>query len=98
MVRSGRTAAGAARAILSGVTTPAAPRPAAPGRPATTRVLDLVDLDPLERAADLLAEVWRSPQGHPPMPADLLRALAHTGGYVSGAYLDGLLAGVSVGS
>jgi predicted GNAT superfamily acetyltransferase len=87
------------RAILPGVTTPAPLRPAAPARPDATEVevVDLVDLDQHAQATDLLARVWRSALRQPPLPADLLVALAHTGGYVSGAHLDGRLVGASVG-
>lgn len=49
-----------------------------------------------ERAADLLGQVWSTPEL--PVPASVLRAVQHAGGYVFGAYdsSDGLL-GVSVG-
>jgi predicted GNAT superfamily acetyltransferase len=81
------------------VTTPTTPRSAPPGRPDApeVEVVDLVDLDQHEQATALLAQVWQSARRRPPVPTDLLRALAHTGGYVSGAYLDGRLVGASVG-
>ena len=48
------------------------------------------------RAAELLQEIWRSPE--PPVPANLLRAVQHAGGYVFGAYDEtGQLVGASMG-
>ena len=61
----------------------------------SVEVRDLLDLPEHVQAVRLLAEVWQTAE--PPLPADLLRALAHTGGYVAGAHLDGHLVGVSVG-
>ena len=49
------------------------------------------------QVAHLLAEVWQTPASCPPVPTDVLRALAHEGGYVAGAYLDRQLVGASVG-
>jgi len=49
-----------------------------------------------DRAAELLREVWRGPQD--PVPANLLRTVQHTGGYVYGAYDEaGSLLAVSMG-
>jgi len=54
-------------------------------------------VDDLRAVARLFATIWRtSPEGAP-ISSDLLKALAHTGGYVAGAWLDGTLVGASVG-
>lgn len=52
----------------------------------------------VQRASELLAEVWRTTPDHSPMPANLIRALEHSGSYAFGAYNDrGELVGASVG-
>jgi predicted GNAT superfamily acetyltransferase len=49
-----------------------------------------------QRGSDLLQEVWRSAE--PPVPANLLRAVQHSGGYVFGAYDEaGDMVGASMG-
>ncbi|MCW2499614.1 MAG: hypothetical protein JWN87_1290 [Frankiales bacterium] len=59
-------------------------------------VLELRTPAETDRAAAVLREVWRSDQD--PVPANLLRAVQQTGGYVFGAYGDtGRLLGVSLG-
>jgi predicted GNAT superfamily acetyltransferase len=48
------------------------------------------------RAAEVLREIWRGAQ--PPVPANLLRTVQHTGGYVYGAYdSSGRLVGATLG-
>jgi len=47
-------------------------------------VLELRTPAETERAAELLREVWRGPEM--PVPANLLRTVQHTGGYVFGGY------------
>jgi predicted GNAT superfamily acetyltransferase len=54
---------------------------------------ELEDIRALER---LFAEVWGRP-GEPPIESDVLMALAHSGNYVVGAHVDGLLVGGLVG-
>jgi predicted GNAT superfamily acetyltransferase len=49
------------------------------------------------RAANLLAEVWDATGPGLPMSAHLIRALAHTGNYVAGAWAGQDLVGASVG-
>lgn len=49
----------------------------------TVRRLDT--LEGVRAAAALFAEVWRSP-GKPPLSSDVMRAVEHAGGYVTGAY------------
>jgi predicted GNAT superfamily acetyltransferase len=50
------------------------------------RITDLV------QAEALFAATW---PGHPPAAANLLRALEHAGGYVAGAYVDGVMVGAA---
>ncbi|MFN2537872.1 MAG: GNAT family N-acetyltransferase [Mycobacteriales bacterium] len=65
-------------------------------RRAGISVLELSTADDVNRAAGLLREVWRGPQD--PVPANLLRAVHHAGGYVYGAVDDvGTLLAVSMG-
>jgi predicted GNAT superfamily acetyltransferase len=46
--------------------------------------------------ADLLAGIWERP-GEPPMPAELLRALTHSGNYVVAAHQNERIVGALVG-
>ena len=55
----------------------------------------LVDMRDLNRAADVLATVWSSPNGQQPVGPALLRALQHSGNYVAGAFVNDELVGVS---
>src|SRR5258708_14967984 len=57
---------------------------------------ELEDIEDLRRLADLFAVVWGRP-GEPPINSDILKALAHSGNYVSGAYVDNTLVGGLVG-
>ena len=52
------------------------------------------DLDHLTRVFD---DIWHPDPTNRPASADMLRALSHAGNYVVGAYVDGALAGGSVG-
>lgn len=64
-------------------------------RSATT-VLELRTPAETERGAAVLREVWRGAEA--PVPANLLRTVQHTGGYVFGAYdANGAMRGVSLG-
>ena len=59
-------------------------------------VLELRTPAETERAAELLREVWRGPEM--PVPANILRTVQHTGGYVFGAYDErGTLLATSMG-
>lgn len=58
------------------------------------RALDSVD--GVRQAADLLADIWHTSPEAPPVNADVMRALAHTGNYVVGVYAGGSLVGASV--
>ena len=54
-------------------------------RSAGVVVRRLDTLDGVRAAEALLSEVWRSP-GKPPLSAEVMRAVEHAGGYVTGAY------------
>jgi len=60
-------------------------------------VRELVEPSEHRSAEELLARVWKSSPGHPPVSRDLMCALAHTGGYVAGAYVGESLLAASVG-
>jgi predicted GNAT superfamily acetyltransferase len=59
-------------------------------------IRELAEIEDLRELAELFAVVWGRP-GEPPVSSDVLKALAHSGNYVSGAYIDGRLAGGLVG-
>lgn len=64
---------------------------------AGVEVVELCELDQVERAAHLLSTVWKDPAGAPAVPADVLRALQVSGNYLVGAVAPaGHLVGVSV--
>jgi predicted GNAT superfamily acetyltransferase len=57
-------------------------------------IRELEEIEDLRELAELLAEVWGRP-GEPPVNSDILKALSHSGNYVSGAYVgDGLVGGL----
>ena len=56
----------------------------------------LHELEELRKLQALLAAIWERPDD-PPINADLLRALAHSGNYVAGARVNGRLVGGLVG-
>ena len=62
----------------------------------TASIKGLSDVEDLRELAELFAAVWGRP-GEPPISSDVLKALAHSGNYVFGAYVDGKLAGGLVG-
>lgn len=59
-------------------------------------IRELADIEDLRELAELFAVVWGRP-GEPPVNSDVLKALAHSGNYISGAYVDGRLVGGVVG-
>jgi predicted GNAT superfamily acetyltransferase len=59
-------------------------------------IRELAEIEDLRELAELFAVVWGRP-GEPPVNSDILKALAHSGNYVAGAYVDGRLAGGLVG-
>lgn len=66
-------------------------------RTAGIEVATLTDAVEAGQAAAFFAVVWSVTTGPPPVSADLIRALAHTGNYVAGAWAGGKLVGASLG-
>jgi predicted GNAT superfamily acetyltransferase len=60
-------------------------------------IRDLHEIDELTAAADLLAAIWGYPPDQGPVTPELLRALAHSGNYVAGAFDGDELVGASAG-
>jgi predicted GNAT superfamily acetyltransferase len=85
--------------------TASAPDPPEPTRAAVAAataaevvVRELHELERLKAVQRLFEEVWRPAEGNPPpVTGELLRALAHAGNYVAGAYAGTRLVGASVG-
>lgn len=61
------------------------------------RIESLTSLADLRAAEALLREVWGAGHGDAPLALDVMCALAHTGGYVTGAFLGDRLVGVAAG-
>ncbi len=61
------------------------------------QVRELRTLEELEDVYRLFDGIWHPEPGAAPVTVELMRALAHTGNYLSGAYRDGRLVGASVG-
>jgi len=59
-------------------------------------IRELAEIEDLRVLAELFAVVWGRP-GEPPINSDILKALAHSGNYVSGGYVDDKLVGGLVG-
>lgn len=64
---------------------------------AGVEVVELRDVNDLKLAARLFADIWATGEDRPPVSADLMRAMSHTGNYVAGARLDGEIVGASMG-
>jgi len=62
----------------------------------TASIRELNEVDDLRELAYLFAVVWGR-AGEPPIGSDVLKALAHSGNYVCGAYVDGTLVAGLVG-
>ena len=62
----------------------------------TAEIRELADLADLRALSDLFAEIWGR-SGEPPVSADSLKAFAHSGNYVAGAFAEGRLIGGLVG-
>jgi predicted GNAT superfamily acetyltransferase len=62
----------------------------------TVEIRELIDLGDLRSVSSLFAVVWGR-TGEPPLDADILKALAHSDNYVSGAFVDGRMVGGLVG-
>jgi predicted GNAT superfamily acetyltransferase len=61
------------------------------------QIRELSDLGDLQRCCDLVDEIWHPQPGNEPVTAEILRALAHSGNYVAGAFLGDDMVGTSVG-
>ena len=59
-------------------------------------IREVHELEDLRALAELFAVVWGRP-GEPPISSDILKALVHSGNYISGAFSDGRLIGGLVG-
>jgi predicted GNAT superfamily acetyltransferase len=70
---------------------------AAAARASGVRVRELSELADLQRFYALVDEIWHPKPGNEPVSAEFLRALAHAGNYVAGAFLGAELVGASVG-
>ncbi len=62
----------------------------------SVEIRELDRVGDLRQLADLFAVVWGR-RGEPPISSDILKALAHSGNYVSGAYIAGRMVGGLVG-
>ncbi|HEY7013590.1 MAG TPA: GNAT family N-acetyltransferase [Streptosporangiaceae bacterium] len=58
---------------------------------------ELADMDDLERLCALIDEIWRPDPANRPVSAEFLRAFAHAGSYVVGAFAGDQLVGGCVG-
>jgi predicted GNAT superfamily acetyltransferase len=61
------------------------------------RVVELHEFAEHQAAADLLCRIWRADSPDQLVNAGMLRAFAHSGNYVVGAYSGGALVGTAVG-
>ncbi|MGW1990266.1 GNAT family N-acetyltransferase [Embleya sp. NPDC001921] len=59
-------------------------------------IRELHMMEDLDAVSLLYADIWGSRPGASPISAEVMRALAHAGNYVAGAYEDGRLVGASV--
>jgi predicted GNAT superfamily acetyltransferase len=70
----------------------------AAARAAGVVIHELHRMDRLKEAQRLFEEIWRPAEGNPPpVTGELLRALAHAGSYVVGAFAGTRMVGASVG-
>ncbi|HVM55709.1 MAG TPA: GNAT family N-acetyltransferase [Acidimicrobiales bacterium] len=61
------------------------------------QVREVGSLEEIRAIEALFVDLWRTSVDQPPVNADILRALAHTGCYVAGAYEGDRLIGASAG-
>jgi predicted GNAT superfamily acetyltransferase len=69
----------------------------AAARASGVQIRELSELADLQRFCALVDEIWHPKLGNEPVTAEFLRALAHAGNYVAGAFLGDGLVGASVG-
>jgi len=62
----------------------------------TATIRELTGLDDLRALVDLYDQIWGR-TGEPPLNADTLKAMSHSGNYISGAFINGQLVGGLVG-
>lgn len=60
-------------------------------------IRELAAIEDLRSLGELFAEIWGRGTGEPPINADTMKALAHSGNYISGAFAGGRLVGGLVG-
>ena len=60
-------------------------------------IRELDDIEDLRQVAKLFAVIWGRGPGEPPINSDTMKALAHSGNYISGAFAGGRLVGGLVG-
>ena len=60
-------------------------------------IRELAEMDDLQRLCGLFDEIWHPDPGSLPVSAEFLRALAHAGNYVAGAFAGDQLVGGCVG-
>ncbi|GLX94430.1 GNAT family N-acetyltransferase [Herbidospora sp. NBRC 101105] len=60
-------------------------------------VRELTTLAEFEALSGVFDSIWRPEPSNPPVTVELMRAFSHAGNYVAGAFVDGRLAGGSVG-
>jgi len=70
---------------------------AAAARASGVQIRGLSEPADLQRFCALVDEIWHPTPGNEPVTAEFLRALAHAGSYVAGAFLGDELVGASVG-
>ncbi|MBT2468727.1 GNAT family N-acetyltransferase [Streptomyces sp. ISL-66] len=61
-----------------------------------SEIRELHAMEEFDDVSRLYAEIWGTDAGGGPVSAEVMRALAHAGNYVAGAYEDGRLTGASV--
>ncbi|MFE5488302.1 GNAT family N-acetyltransferase [Streptomyces sp. NPDC056527] len=61
-----------------------------------TEIRQLRSMEEFEDVSRLYATIWGTQAAGGPLPAEVMRALAHAGNYVAGVYEDGRLTGASV--
>ena len=66
-------------------------------RASGVEIRELVEIDDLVRFSGLVDDIWHPNPNNPPVTAELLRALAHAGNYVVGAFAGDQMVGVCAG-
>jgi predicted GNAT superfamily acetyltransferase len=69
----------------------------AAARASGVQIRELAEVDDLQRLCVLVDEIWHPEPTNPPVTAEFLRALAHAGNYVAGAFAGDQLVGACVG-